>query len=251
MKKSGALTAYQQLANRLRQQILAGTFVAGARLPTEFELCTMFGASRITVRRSLQILEEELLIRRRQGSGTYVSPQPARKIPLLNVDFSGSVQRHAPELRRTVHDWGWQPAGAGVAETLEIEHGTPILHARRIDSVQRTPVAFDDVYVPASFADKLDSKDLGKIQFVERWCERQGMRLSHLKQTLESVIAVAELADILGVSRQSSLLKETTTYHLRSGRPAGLFVTYYRSDLFRFTSTAKLDDVRQTARSVG
>ena len=86
-------TAYQYVADTLRRRILHGEFGPGERLPTERELCELFSASRITIRRSLDILADELLIERRQGDGTFVSPTPSRRIPLLSTDVSGSISR--------------------------------------------------------------------------------------------------------------------------------------------------------------
>ncbi|MEX0612941.1 MAG: GntR family transcriptional regulator, partial [Pirellulales bacterium] len=85
-----AVTAYQYVADALRRQVLDGWLGPGQVLPPERELCKQFSASRITVRRALQILADEMLIERRQGIGTFVSPAPSRRIPLLNTDFSGS-----------------------------------------------------------------------------------------------------------------------------------------------------------------
>lgn len=64
---------YRQLAERLKQElenyIRQGTY----KLPTEKELCEQFHASRQTIRQALLILEQEGLIARKQGSGSYVT----------------------------------------------------------------------------------------------------------------------------------------------------------------------------------
>ena len=59
---------YQTLESSIRQ----GEFRSGDRLPSEAELCTRFGASRITVAKALQGLQQDGLVRRRPGSGSYV-----------------------------------------------------------------------------------------------------------------------------------------------------------------------------------
>lgn len=68
---------YQQLTDRLRQLIRGGTYKAGDRLPTEFELCSEYGVSRQTVRHALSVLSEEGLIEKRQGSGSRVADAAA------------------------------------------------------------------------------------------------------------------------------------------------------------------------------
>jgi GntR family transcriptional regulator of arabinose operon len=68
--KQGPL--HRQIAESIRQEILKGTFVEGAQLPTEVELVKRFSASRPTVGQALRQLQFEGLIERRAGAGTFV-----------------------------------------------------------------------------------------------------------------------------------------------------------------------------------
>jgi len=61
------------IAARLRQAILDGTYAFGARLPAERDMAQHFGTSRSTIREALRQLEEQRLLTRRIGSGTFVS----------------------------------------------------------------------------------------------------------------------------------------------------------------------------------
>ena len=64
---------YQRIADRLRVQLTGETRIRMTKLPTEKELCSLYGVSRQTVRQALQLLETEGLIERRQGSGAYAT----------------------------------------------------------------------------------------------------------------------------------------------------------------------------------
>ncbi len=68
---------YTELANYLREQITSGKFQPDAQLPTEQELAKRFDLSRDTVRKAIAALEQEKLIYKIKGSGTYVRPAPA------------------------------------------------------------------------------------------------------------------------------------------------------------------------------
>ena len=61
------------IAARLRAAILGGAYSAGDRLPPERDIARALGASRTTVRNALQLLEDDELVRRKAGSGTYVT----------------------------------------------------------------------------------------------------------------------------------------------------------------------------------
>ena len=65
-----------RIAAALRQSILDGAYAYGDKLPAERELARLFSASRSTVRRALDRLEETRLVIRRVGSGTFVSHAP-------------------------------------------------------------------------------------------------------------------------------------------------------------------------------
>jgi len=234
------VTAYQHVADSLRRQVLEGNLGPGERLPPERELCTEFAASRITVRRALQILADEMLIERRQGSGTFVSPTPSRRIPLLSTDFSGSMAVHAPDLERELDFHEWRKANADVATALQAMPGSSVLFARRLDLLHREPVAFDEIYLLEQVADRLTEIDLGQLSFLERWQSVQQIRLGHLSQRIEAVAAQAEQVKYLGGEVDAPMLKEVDVIYLSTGTPCGLFVSYYRHDLFQLTSTVLL-----------
>src|SRR4051812_11560502 len=74
----------EQVIDQLREQIVAGTWAIGTRIPTEAELAQLTGTSRNTVREAVQSLVHAGLLERRQGSGTYV---------LAASEFAGAVGR--------------------------------------------------------------------------------------------------------------------------------------------------------------
>jgi len=235
MKRSD--TAYSAVASGLRKRILDGRIQPGEQLPTERELCDLYRTSRITVRRALQILEEERLVSRRQGSGTFVSPRLARSIPIVSMDFFGSVVRHAPELKRRLLEWGWRPAGTGAAEALGLEAGDKLLFASRVDVLDGKPVAFDTVYIRECHARNLGARELRDVDFLDRWGESSGVRLSYCRQTVEAVAAKAETARVLGIRPGDPVLKESDVVFTPDDEPAGLFVSRYRWDRFQLITT--------------
>lgn len=75
--------AYQQVADELRAQIMAGLLRPGERLPAEPELGRMFGVSRGTIREALRVLVSQHLVETTRGvhGGSFVAaPDPARLI---------------------------------------------------------------------------------------------------------------------------------------------------------------------------
>ncbi len=76
---------YAILAQRLRQDIENGVYPKASRLPGENDLVDTTGYSRQTVRKAMQILEEEGLTRRVRGSGTYVEGAKSNRPVTKNI----------------------------------------------------------------------------------------------------------------------------------------------------------------------
>jgi DNA-binding FadR family transcriptional regulator len=94
------------IASQLRRAILEGVYGHRERLPAERELAVHFGASRSTVREALKQLEENQLVVRRIGSGTFVNHRPGednediaeRTSPLELIEVRLAVEPHMARL---------------------------------------------------------------------------------------------------------------------------------------------------------
>ena len=77
---------YLSLAAQLRERIEAGEWLDDERLPTETALASTYSVGINTVRRAMGCLVDDGIVRRRQGSGTYVSPRTTpRTRPIIGV----------------------------------------------------------------------------------------------------------------------------------------------------------------------
>jgi GntR family transcriptional regulator, transcriptional repressor for pyruvate dehydrogenase complex len=87
-------TLSEQVATRLAARINAGDWRPGTKLPSEAELCKVFGVGRSSLREALTSLAFIGLIRVRAGGGSYVSEQPSAYFtsPWLNSGLLGSAK---------------------------------------------------------------------------------------------------------------------------------------------------------------
>lgn len=74
--KSDNRHLYLQVIDHLKQDIENGFYKEREKLPSEFDLAKQLGVSRATLREALRILEEENVIIRRHGVGTFVNAKP-------------------------------------------------------------------------------------------------------------------------------------------------------------------------------
>src|SRR4029078_13247554 len=70
----------ETIYGHLLDEIMAGLFSTGDRLPTENQLAQRFSVSRPVVREALQRLQTDGVVIARQGSGTYVQRSPSQRV---------------------------------------------------------------------------------------------------------------------------------------------------------------------------
>ena len=70
-----SLPLYVQIADFIKQEIDRGNFKPGSILPSEKQLVEDFNVSRVTVRKAIQILNDEGLTYSEKGKGTFIAQQ--------------------------------------------------------------------------------------------------------------------------------------------------------------------------------
>lgn len=97
---------YRQIYLKLKADIARGHFAPGSQLPTEAELMSLYGVSRVTVRNALALLQQEGLLVRIPAKGTFVRrAEPVSSLPRLiallaldvQLDFFGKIIRGAEQ----------------------------------------------------------------------------------------------------------------------------------------------------------
>lgn len=128
--------------HELRQAITSGTFRPGSQLPTESELCEMLGVSRTVVREALRVLEEDGLVARRQGVGTFVRNHPILKN--LNFNFGITEMIESAGLKSGTGHLAIQKETADKekAEQLRVDLGTPLITVERVRTADGRPVVY-------------------------------------------------------------------------------------------------------------
>ena len=82
---SGHLPYYKQIKEFYKKDIQDGVLAVGDRVDSEMEIQEMYDVSRITARQAILELEQEGMVKRGRGKGTFVTYRPKIKEELSHI----------------------------------------------------------------------------------------------------------------------------------------------------------------------
>ena len=140
--RSERKTLTEVAQQELRQAITGGMYRPGSQLPTEAELCEMLGVSRTVVREALRVLEDDGLVARRHGVGTFVRNHPILKN--LNFNFGITEMIESAGLKSGTSHLAIRNESADKekAEQLRVPEGTPLVTVERVRTADGRPVVY-------------------------------------------------------------------------------------------------------------
>lgn len=148
---------YLQLTEFLRERILSREWPSGEQIPTEVELCSTYGVSRITVRQALALLVRDGLLVRGRGKGTFVREPSLTAAPRSVSSFSTELRELGMKPGSRTLDTETLAAPPEVAAEMDIEPGTELFRLRRLRTADDLPIGVQDtLLVAARFAGLLD-----------------------------------------------------------------------------------------------
>ena len=229
-----SVSVQDELAERIGQ----GQLEAGTRLPSEPELAAEFGVSRATLREALRALEGQGLVRRRWGSGTYVTER-TRVANSLEENFGVSDAIRAAGMRAgTQQGRHWTgPASASEAERLGLDPGQDVLVVERVRTAEDRPVVFSrDIMPGAIIADRADVADQMLQRSIYEVLEQDlGIVVSHGVASFRPVTADRTVARLLGTHAGDLLLYLWQVDYAEGGRPVLSSHEYHLADAFDFS----------------
>lgn len=137
---------YAQLAEIIHQQILAGVFAPGERLPSEAMLVEGYDVSPMTVRRAINYLAAQDVITTAQGKGTFVKSVELEDAAFYLRDIS-EIFGDDQETTIKVIEARFIVADARIARKLQVCPGEKVIFMRRLLSIEDTPAFYHRGYL--------------------------------------------------------------------------------------------------------
>jgi GntR family transcriptional regulator len=213
---------YRQVADGIRQRIGAGEYPSGA-LETEAELCRIFGVSRITVRKALQLLRGEGIVASRKGSGWRVTVDPLRQVLGAFPTVEAALRDDGHDFTRRILEFTYEQAPPDIARRLRLDAGAgaELLRVRRLNFADEHVFDIVTTWVPADVAAPLSRADI-EAHGVYGSLRLHGVEVGEVQQTITASIATQEDGALLGVHAQSPILVVEQMTTAPDGRPIKL-----------------------------
>jgi len=215
-------------------ELIANT-PAGQRMTAEPQLAKQMGVSRATLREAMRTFETQGIIRRRQGSGTYV----VGKIPVIDAGLevleSLDTMARRKNLPYTVGDLHIDvfEADEESAKGLDISEGTRLTRVQRVMSADDRPAAYLVDILAETFLNANELPDNFSGSVLDFLLAR-GDKLILSRATVSATNATAEVAKALEIQRGDVLLFFASQLFDGNNHVVDYSVSYFIPGYFRF-----------------
>jgi GntR family transcriptional regulator len=207
----------------------------GEAIPSERQLSTELGVSRLTVRAALDDLVREGFLERRHGAGTFVS-EPKIAQELTMTSFTEDMQRRGMVPSSKTLELKTVAAGARLGRLLHVSPSEQIVVVTRLRYADRETMAIETLHVAESLVPGLTAKDLEQHSFYELLEERFGIVVVGGSQAIEPTVTNEDESAALGVPLHSPAFLFERTTRAADGRIVEYVRSIYRGDRYRLVS---------------
>lgn len=227
---------YEQVKAQLLHMIRAENRFPDRCLPSERELCEMFGVSRITIRRAISDLEHEGVLFRIQGKGAFVNAskihQPLTRVSSFTQDMNGRQMKAGGRILAMERI----PSGILISAKLGIQPDEDVIMLKRLRLADEEPMAIETCYLPLKIgtviADKI-ADNVSLYQLIYNICgititsAFETIEVSRLKNYERKLLACESIPYALHITRCSFDKDRNAVEYVESK---------YRADRYRLTT---------------
>jgi len=226
---------YKIVETHLREKIEAGEWVPGDLIPSEPQLSKLLDVSIGTVRKAIDQLEQENLLFRHQGKGTYVS----------RIDFDRSLFRfftygtgtgESARIRKVTPKRARISGTEEICRHLEAPVGTPLIYIERLGlDEDDQPVLLEKCWWLADVVEGLEDEDLHIPDLFYALIEEKfNVHIVRAEETLTADIADVETAKMLNIIPGGPLVVLLRSTHANNDKIIEYRVTRGRPDRFSY-----------------
>lgn len=220
---------YFQLKEIFYDKIEREELKEGDMIPSENELQQIYGVSRDTVRKAIELLVYDGLMDKKKGKGTFVKRRKIEKeLPVLKSFTEEMADRDA---YKKVISATYTKAPSRISTLLKLPPDESVLSLKRLMVVDGIPLGLLHSFIPAKFELGL-GEDYTKSLY--RILEKKGIRLKAAEQTIEVRMATHEEIPLLGLDAPRPTLVIRRLAYSVNHEAVEYVKGIYRGDRYRY-----------------
>lgn len=225
---------YLQVIDRIKSDIDKGVYQENEKLPSEFELSKELGVSRATLREALRLLEEENIIVRRHGVGTFVNPKPVFTSGIEQLSSISSMIENAGMTPGTIFINAAQDVPSeDDMHRFQCCTNDQVITIERVRTADGEPVVYcvDKVlakYLPSDYVQK---KEVSIFSSLE---QSGDIHVAYAVTYIDPVGFHEQVSPILNCGRETALLVLKQLHYDDNDRVVLYSKNYFRADKFSF-----------------
>lgn len=223
---------YLQVIDRIKQDIENKVYQEGQKLPSEFDLSKQLGISRATLREALRLLEEEGVVIRRHGVGTFVHTKPL---------FSAGIEE-LHSVTEMIAQADMEPGtiflSSAIKEATEEDkkrfnpiETDKILEIERVRTANQVPIVYCLDKIPHELVQDFS---IHEIKSFFSFLDESGQGISYAVTYIEPLGYHEKVSEILECDPETSLLLLKQIHYNEQDEPLLYSLNYFRADKFKF-----------------
>ena len=208
---------YYQIRENIREKINNNEYPPNSMIPSEAELCEIYGVSRVTVRRAILDLVQEGLLNRGKGKGTFVSEDYG--LTRINGVQSFSQELLGLNMRPSAKPLGCKirTADQALRHTMGLSEGEKVVTISRLRLVNNEPCMVEVMNFPYSLVPEIEKEDLEQsIYYLLK--EKYQQEVVNAKEIMEPIIIGEYESKLLDLVMPSAGLRTNRVGYDANGR---------------------------------
>lgn len=231
--KSDNRHLYLQVIDRLKQDIDDGVYREKEKLPSEFDLAKQLGVSRATLREALRILEEENVIIRRHGVGTFVNAKPLFTSGIEQLSSVTDMIKQAGMKPGTIFlRSSTQSPSEEDIRRFSCSADEEMVVIERVRTANGEPVVYCIDKVPAHILPETFSH--GEESIFNILGDEANRRITYAVAQIEPIGYHEKISPILECDPETALLVLKQMHFDETEEPVLFSVNYFKADKFSF-----------------
>ena len=233
VNRNGVVPIYCQIQQQLFKRIRVGELKTGDPIPSEQEISTRLGVSRMTARLAIKSLCELGIVYSEQGKGTFVSGLKLEKNFRQVLSFTEEMQLSGRQARSRVLSSEIVPAAGEAAQALGLKRNEKMIQLKRLRIADSLPMGTECSHIPERLCPDLMQTFDPSTSLYRIVSERYGIQITVADEIVEAGLAEREEARLLRIREGGPVFSFTRTSYIR---PVEYVRSVYRGDCYRIVN---------------